>query len=55
MKVLLGGQGADEVFGGYSSFQWDRWHALFRGPPLARLLADVGAYARRTAGGRPAC
>ena len=46
IKVLLGGQGADEVFGGYSTFQWDRWHTLFEDGRWAALRADVAAYAR---------
>lgn len=46
VKVLLGGQGADEVFGGYRSFQWDYWHSLFAQRRWAGLLADVRAFTR---------
>jgi asparagine synthase (glutamine-hydrolysing) len=43
MKVVLGGQGGDEVFGGYSRYAWDpvaaRLSAL---GPLGRLLPERG-------------
>lgn len=52
VKVLLGGQGADEVFAGYSNFQWDHWHSMFQDRRWAALLEDVRRNACLTA--RPA-
>lgn len=46
VKVLIGGQGADEVLCGYSPFQWDYWHGLFEDRRFAALQADVRAFAR---------
>jgi asparagine synthase (glutamine-hydrolysing) len=46
VKVLLGGQGADEVFGGYRDFQRDYWHSLFVDLKWQQLTADVQASAR---------
>ncbi len=40
VKVLLGGQGADEVFAGYSKFQWEHWHSMFQDRRCAALLDD---------------
>lgn len=45
VKVLLGGQGADEVFAGYRDFQWDQWHTQFEDRRWAALLDDVRRYA----------
>ncbi len=44
VKVLLGGQGADEVFAGYSNFQWHHWHSMFQDRRWAALLDDVRRY-----------
>ena len=46
VKVVLGGQGADEVFAGYSNFQWDYWHSLFADRRWAALFNDVRCHAR---------
>jgi asparagine synthase (glutamine-hydrolysing) len=46
VKVLLGGQGADEVFGGYRNFQGDYWHSLLADLKWHELLIDVRASAR---------
>lgn len=46
VKVLLGGQGADEVFGGYSSYQQGYWHSLLTDLRWQALLTDVQASAR---------
>jgi asparagine synthase (glutamine-hydrolysing) len=45
VKVLLGGQGADEAFAGYTSYQWDQWHSLADDRRWGALLADVRGYA----------
>ena len=45
VKVLLGGQGADEVFAGYSTFQLDRWHTLLADGRLGALVGDVRRFA----------
>ena len=45
VPVLLGGQGADEVFAGYDSFQHNRWHDLWVGRQWRELFADVRASA----------
>lgn len=46
IKVMLGGQGADEVFAGYSSFEVDLWHTLAMDLRWGTLLGDVRASAR---------
>lgn len=45
IKVMLGGQGADEVFAGYSSFEVDYWHTLATNLHWGRLWNDVRASA----------
>ena len=45
VSVLLGGQGADEVFAGYASFQRNHWHDLLVSLRWRELLADVRASA----------
>lgn len=46
VKVLLGGQGADEVFAGYRDFQQAYWHSLFVDLKWKELASDVRASAR---------
>ena len=43
VKVLLDGQGGDEVFGGYAKFRYGYLATLLRTGRLARLLGEVGA------------
>src|SRR5207249_11499068 len=42
VKVLLDGQGGDEVFGGYAKFRYAYLASLLRSGRLARLLREVG-------------
>ncbi len=44
IKVILGGQGADESLGGYRNYQWDYWHTLFSNHQWGALFADVRAF-----------
>ena len=46
VKVLLGGQGADEVFAGYRNFQRDYWQTLCADWQWAELVSDVKASAQ---------
>ena len=46
VKVVIGGQGADESLGGYSSFQGDYWHSLANDGRYAALFSDVRSFAR---------
>lgn len=46
VKVLLGGQGADEVFAGYRNFQQSYWHSLFADFRWKALISDVRSSAR---------
>lgn len=46
VKVMLGGQGADEILGGYGSFQQDYWHTLCADLGWGALVSDVRASAR---------
>ena len=41
VKVLIGGQGADEVFCGYPGFQRDRWHTLLVDGRIGELIDDA--------------
>ena len=54
VKVVLAGEGGDEVFGGYSRYAWDRQAARLGRLPTARLAAILerlgGGFAAR--GGR---
>ncbi|MDP1691465.1 MAG: asparagine synthase (glutamine-hydrolyzing) [Burkholderiaceae bacterium] len=45
VKVLLGGQAADEIFAGYRNFQADYWHTLIGDRQWSAWLADVRASA----------
>lgn len=45
LKVLLNGQGADEVLAGYPSFFVDYWSELVRSGDLKRAYAEIEAYA----------
>ena len=46
VKVVIGGQGADESLGGYSSYQADYWHSLAGDGRYAALFGDVRSFAR---------
>ncbi len=46
VKVILGGQGADEAFGGYRPFERDRWHAMALDGHWRALWSDARASAR---------
>ncbi|MGH7607946.1 MAG: asparagine synthase (glutamine-hydrolyzing), partial [Gemmatimonadales bacterium] len=54
VKVVLNGQGADEVFAGYSNYFPDYWETLLRSGQLARAWREIRTYAtaRRTSPGR---
>jgi asparagine synthase (glutamine-hydrolysing) len=47
VKVVLGGQGADEAFAGYSSFETNRWTLLALSSRWPSLIGDVRRSARR--------
>ncbi|MBA4175628.1 MAG: asparagine synthase (glutamine-hydrolyzing) [Leptothrix sp. (in: Bacteria)] len=44
VKVILNGQGADEVIGGYGSYFNDRWSELLRGGHVAQAWHEISAY-----------
>jgi asparagine synthase (glutamine-hydrolysing) len=44
LKVVLAGEGADEIFGGYRRYEVERW--LYAGKVPAAVLGRVGALAR---------
>lgn len=46
VRVLLGGQGADEAFAGYRDYQRYYWHSLFADFKWRELIGDVQASAR---------
>lgn len=46
VKVVIGGQGADESLGGYSSYQADYWHSLASDRRYAALFGDIRSFAR---------
>src|SRR5213080_4105996 len=45
VKVVLNGQGSDEVFAGYSSYFHDHWYTLLRGGRVDRAWHEMRAYA----------
>lgn len=45
VKVLLNGQGADEVLGGYPSYFRDYWYTLARAGQLGKAWSEIAAYA----------
>jgi asparagine synthase (glutamine-hydrolysing) len=45
VKVVLNGQGSDEVFAGYSSYFHDHWYTLLRSARVARAWHEMRAYA----------
>ena len=46
VKVLLDGQGGDEVFGGYAKFRYAYLASLLRSGRFFRLAREVGAMIR---------
>ncbi|MEP6834594.1 MAG: asparagine synthase (glutamine-hydrolyzing) [Gemmatimonas sp.] len=46
VRVVLGGQGADETIGGYTPFFSETWLDLVRGGHLMRAIDEVKAYAK---------
>ncbi len=46
VKVLLNGQGADEVLGGYGSYFWDYWLELTQAGRFGDAARQIAAYAR---------
>jgi asparagine synthase (glutamine-hydrolysing) len=46
VKVVLSGQGADEVFAGYPNYHADYWRWLLRTGQLPSLWREIDAYAR---------
>jgi asparagine synthase (glutamine-hydrolysing) len=44
VKVVLGGQGADETIGGYSSYFADLWTTLLRRGRVGELWRDISAH-----------
>jgi asparagine synthase (glutamine-hydrolysing) len=45
VKVVLNGQGSDEIFAGYSHYFHDYWYTLLRGGQGARAWREIRAYA----------
>jgi asparagine synthase (glutamine-hydrolysing) len=45
VKVVLNGQGADEVIGGYSSYFEDYWYTLLSSGQLREAWSEIGTYA----------
>jgi asparagine synthase (glutamine-hydrolysing) len=45
VKVVLNGQGADEVIGGYSSYFRDYWFTLLNSGKLSETWREIGAFA----------
>ena len=50
VKVILNGQGADEVLGGYGSYFSERWSELVRSGHPVRAWRDIVAYTRAHGG-----
>ena len=50
VKVILNGQGADEVIGGYGSYFNDRWSELIRGGQLQAAWREIVAYSQAHGG-----
>ena len=48
VKVVLGGQGADEVFGGYSSYFGSKRQSLIQQSRYAQFYKETQAYARQS-------
>ena len=46
IKVVMNGQGADEVIGGYYSYFRDYWFSLFCSARFMRLAQNLSAYSR---------
>ncbi|MGH9439056.1 MAG: asparagine synthase (glutamine-hydrolyzing), partial [Terriglobia bacterium] len=44
VKVVLNGQGSDEIFAGYSSYFENYWHTLFATADFRRLLNELRSY-----------
>ncbi len=47
VKVLLDGQGGDEVFGGYAKFRYAYIASLLRSGQMARMISELGAMLRQ--------
>lgn len=45
VKVILNGQGADEVFAGYPSYFWNHWYTLMRKGRMKELIEETTGYA----------
>ena len=52
VKVVLNGQGADEVIGGYSSYFRDYWFTLLNRGKLSEAWTEIGAFASHHGAGR---
>lgn len=50
VKVILNGQGADEVLGGYGSYFPERWSGLIRGGHPMHAWHEIAAYAQAHGG-----
>jgi len=48
VKVLVDGQGGDEVFGGYAKFRYAYLVSLFKSGRLVRLATELGAMLRQS-------
>jgi asparagine synthase (glutamine-hydrolysing) len=52
VKVVLNGQGADEVIGGYSSYFRDYWYTLLNNGNLRGAWTEIGAFTSSHGGSR---
>ena len=50
VKVILNGQGADEILGGYGSYFHDRWSELIRAGQLSEAREEIGRYSEAHGG-----